>query len=156
MAYYLNRERMRVVERNDRGNVSYRKKYVFGDEVDTSKIDDAQVESLVNSGALVEDRDNLKRRREGNVPFPGSQVAGAATAPSADHSEHFDVEDEDDGETDPSTAQTPGEDALQPEEVDDYTSMDYAELQQEAKSRDLNAGGSANDLRARLRADDDA
>jgi hypothetical protein len=34
---------------------------------------------------------------------------------------------------------------------DPYTSMEFAELQQEAKARDLNAGGSADAIRARLR-----
>lgn len=34
---------------------------------------------------------------------------------------------------------------------DRYTSMEFAELQQEAKGRELNAGGSADAIRARLR-----
>jgi hypothetical protein len=40
---------------------------------------------------------------------------------------------------------------------DRYTDMEYADLQKEAKSRDgMSAGGSADELRARLRADDEA
>lgn len=40
---------------------------------------------------------------------------------------------------------------------DRYTDMPYAELQQEAKKRDgMSAGGSADELRDRLRADDEA
>lgn len=34
---------------------------------------------------------------------------------------------------------------------DKYTSMEFADLQQEAKRREINAGGSADQIRARLR-----
>lgn len=149
---FLNRESMRVVQRNDRGAVTYRKRYKFGDEVDVEHLDEGREDALLESGALVESEDDLRPRRSGNVPVPGSQVTGAATGEAADHSEHFDVPDDDD-ETDASTAVSPGE---TPEVTDEYTSMDYAELQGEAKGRGLNAGGSANDLRERLRADDNA
>lgn len=38
-----------------------------------------------------------------------------------------------------------------PGAADQYSAMEYAELQQTAKGRELNAGGSADDIRARLR-----
>lgn len=38
---------------------------------------------------------------------------------------------------------------------DKYDAMSYSDLQSEAKSRDINAGGSAEDLRERLRAFDE-
>ena len=36
-----------------------------------------------------------------------------------------------------------------------YDELDFAELREEAKRRDLSAGGSADEIRARLREDDD-
>lgn len=139
MAYLLNREAMRVVERNDRGNVTYRKRYKRGDEVDVSHIDDAQVENLVESGALVQSEDDLSEPESAGATSPVSGPHGAATGEAEDHSDLDEDSSSDDEDHD----------------VDQYDSMDYSELQAEAKRRDLSAGGSAQDLRARLRDSDD-
>lgn len=150
MAYFLNRERMRVVEKNDRGVVTYRKKYKFGDEVDTDHIEANHVENLVSTGALVESEDDLRERRMGQGPVPGSLVAGAATGPSADHAEIVDnADDYEDGETDASTATSPGE---TPAVVTEFDEMDYQELQAAAREADIPANQSAENLRSALRA----
>jgi len=145
---------MRVVERNDKGNVTYRKKYKFGDEVDTDHLDETHVENLVNSGALVESEDDLTGWNGLGAAGSGTAVTGAATAEAADHSDL--AEGEDRGPEDPEDNTLEGSDDGDQHDVDEYDAMDYAELQTEAKQRSLNAGGSAQDLRARLRADDEA
>lgn len=48
------------------------------------------------------------------------------------------------------------DDAAGAEPDDQYKTMEYAELQQAAKARELNAGGSADQLKARLREADAA
>lgn len=144
MTYYLNSDRMRVVQKNDRGLVTYRKRYGRGDEVDTSKIEDAQVENLLRTGALVESEDDVAERGAPRPPYRGSEVTGAATGEAGENPEH---------DTD-RTIMAEGDGEDDGELVDEYSGMDYAELQQAAKGRGLNAGGSADDLRARLRVDD--
>jgi hypothetical protein len=134
--------------------VIYRKMYKFGDKVDTSHLVEGRAEALVESGALVESKDDLRTRRSGLVPRVGSRVTGAATAPPADHSEHFDV-DEDEDDTESQTADDgKGEDPDNPEDVDEFTGMDYGELQDAAKaaSPPIAANQSADDLRDALRA----
>ena len=120
MKYILNREATRVVQRNEKGTVTYRKRYKKGDVVDVSYIDPTQVENLVASGALV-------------------------------------VEDDAEEAEEPTGPSTPAEgsgDGKEPQE-DEYDGLSYADLQAEAKSRDINAGGSAEELRERLRAFDE-
>lgn len=141
MSYYLNAEALRVVEKNDRGNVTYRQRYKFGDKVDVSHIDDAQVKNLVNAGRLVQSTDELRGAQSAGATSPTGDLVGAGTAPSGEGPEAEDTESPSDEDE---------------HEVDEYDAMDYAELQQEAKSRELNAGGSAQDLRARLREDDES
>jgi hypothetical protein len=146
---YLNRPRFRVVNRDDRGRVIYRKRYVFGDEVDTSKMDENHVDRLVASGALVDSEDDLGTRPGRMNPYPGSQVTGAATGEAADHSEIAEDADEDEG-----SERTDGE------VVDQYSGMDYGELQDAAREADppIPANQSADNLRAALReqaSDDD-
>ena len=163
-SYYLNRERMRVVKRNDKGNVTYRKRYRFGDKVDVDHLEEGRTEALVESGALVTSKDDLKSRRAGAVPRPGSQVTGGATREAADHSEiadeddygpeeeqtEFDVEDE---ESDSEASLTDGADADENdvEPADEYASMDYRELQAAARNKDINPSQSAEALREALR-----
>lgn len=137
----LNREAMRVVERNERGNVTYRKRYKKGDVVDTSHMDDARVEALVEDGALVSKSEYdggagaAADYQEGSGDPTGEAAVGAAGVGT--------------GGTDPVDP-----DAEPDEGPDVYDGMGYPELQQEAKSRDLNAGGSADEIRARLREND--
>lgn len=149
MADYLNRERMRVVERNEKGNVTYRKRYRFGDKVDVSHMDEDHAENLRNSGVLVGSKEDLRDLSRGTNPYPGSRVTGAATGEAGDHSEiepeavpesdeqHTDSTDEgDDGHV-----------------VDQFDAMDYSELQDAAKKADppIAANQSADELRAALR-----
>ena len=126
MKYILNREATRVVQRNEKGTVTYRKRYKKGDVVDVSYIDPTQVENLVASGAFTVEDDGEDDTEETEGPeSPDEDPKGSG-----------------DG--------TDGQD-------DGYDAMSYADLQAEAKSRDINAGGSADELRERLRAfDEDA
>lgn len=185
MALRLNREALRVVQRNDRGLVTYRKRYKFGDEVDTEKMVPEQVERLKESGALVESEDDLAEPVDAMALPPVSGPFGAATEGSSetvaygsgdtsttvpvgpDNSDDSTGEPEVDADREDTTPGTPDEgpsvsDGVQPEDpdnpplVDQYAEMDYATLQQEAKSRDLSAGGSAEDIRNRLRTADRA
>lgn len=149
MSLVLNREALRVVQRNDRGLVTYRKRYSKGDVVDTSRMVESHVENLVSSGALVESSDDLSDSPDAGDTPPSSGPFGGATVdlpespmPTPQVGD-FSTEAENDESGDDES-----------EDIDDYSDMDYASLQAEAKSRDLNAGGSAEDLRARLRADD--
>lgn len=141
MSYILASEAMRVVEKNDRGGVTYRKRYKRGQEVDVSHIDDAQVESLLASGALVEsDSDEAEAVQEATDTPEGSEVTGDTTGDTGEPL---------------SPAALPQNQPEEPDEQEDrYDAMSYPDLQREAKERDLNGGGSAEDLRERLRADD--
>lgn len=167
MTYYLNRERMRVVERHpERGNVTYRKRYTFGDEVDTSHLDEDHLQSLVDHGVFVESEDDLTGWRGYGTPGAGTALTGAATGPSAEHSEI--AEDADDRgpedpaentlDSDPSADEAASDpnapdttDLDNPSTVDRYDEMDHGQLQNEAGSRGLSKGGSAQTLRSRLR-----
>lgn len=173
---FLNREAMRVVEKNDRGLVTYRKRYKFGDEVDTDHIDDVQVENLTKSGVLVESEDDLTGRGGPQGPYPGSQVTGAATGEAREGPDPDAPEDFEDGEdprpegqvfeapeeqVDPATVPSPQDiteaGGLEVEPADRYASMDYSELQEAAKAADLRyVGVSAEDLKSSLRANDNS
>jgi len=188
MALYLNRERMRLVKVNEKGRVTKRKKYKFGDEVDTSFFDseeqEGRLDALVEKGTLVESEDDLDRyagfrhragisasSQRGQATTVGA-VAGAALAPGADHSDLD--EDGATGDAESATlvpepthedqpqgagaATTASEGADDPTEmVDQYSSMDYTELQEAAKDAGLKyVGVSADDLRANLRESDES
>lgn len=166
MALILNTERMRVVERNERGNVTYRKRYKKGDEVDVSHMDEAHVERLKESGVLVASEDDLSEPvAAGSLP-PSSGPFGAATTGSGDPTVPEDEQVVADGsaevsdpDADPDNHTGGGApvDEGDGETVSRYDSMDYSELQAEAKSRDLRyVGVGADDLRASLKADDES
>lgn len=142
--HFLNRERMRVVQRNDRGSVTYRKQYKFGDEVDVSHLDETQVKNLLKSKALVKSKDDLTGWT--GHTYPG-QVTGAALRQGEDHADIADpgASPEEKGEVD---------DDDDPEDVDQFSSMDYGQLQDAAKaaSPPIPANQSADELRAALRA----
>jgi hypothetical protein len=170
MGYYLNREAFRVVERNDRGNVTYRKRYRRGDEVDVSHIDETHVENLVNSGALVESEDDVQETPEATAQSQGAaaqaSVAGdlGSTATGAPEEpvevpedQMGDVEESDDeaqasGDADPDHPNVGGSSSPeQVEEVDEFSAMDRGELQAAAKRANVSTSGSTDTLRARLR-----
>lgn len=167
----LNREAMRVVERNDRGIVTYRKRYKQGDVVDTSHIDSAQVENLQRSGALVEraayDAEGAPRNPDGEAPALQTVANPSHQGEPVSDEEHeasYDVDGEEAefGDSDEATQEDAGgreteEDAEAAAEanaedaVDPYAEMDYATLRSTAKDKGLDASGSADDLRTRLR-----
>lgn len=152
-SYYLNREALRLVKKDDRGRVTKRKRYRRGDKVDASLLPEDRLELFLDNGTLVESEDDLDEAVRATAVPPSSPPFGAESTP---HGE--DDEDGPDHNDDPD-APTGEEDDTEPDDggvvnVDAYEAMDYAELQQAAKSRDLNAGGSAQDLRDRLRAAD--
>lgn len=155
MAYYLTTQGMRIVETNDRGNLTYQREYTYGEEVDTDHMDPARVESLVESGDLSEedprqaqqqDRSEQAARAAGiNGPVGAEAVDahGTPVTPTGVPGEGADLDAE----------QTDG-DGESVEDVDEYSSMDYSELQSEAKEADppIAANQSAEELRAALRA----
>src|SRR5690349_12541540 len=55
MGLVLTTEAMRVVETNDRGRVTFRKRYKKGDVVDESKIDSDRLDALKAKGTLVDE-----------------------------------------------------------------------------------------------------
>lgn len=133
----LKAEATRVVQKNDRGIVTYRKRYKRGDVVDVSYIEDAQVERLLASGALAYEDEEDTDDAESELAADAARArATSSTGSVADLG---------------TTATQAGGVEL---ESDEYDDMGYSDLQGLAKSRDLNAGGSAEDLRARLREDD--
>ncbi len=133
--YILKAEATRVVQKNDRGIVTYRKRYKRGDEVDVTKIDETQVQRLVEAGHLVLD--------DGEATDDAAEALAAEQARATATSSGAGVADLG------STATNEGGD--QDEEGDRYDGMSYSDLQAEAKQRTGNGGGSAEDLRERLR-----
>lgn len=170
MSYRLNTERMRVVQRNERGNVTYRKSYNFGDEVDTDRLEEGRLEALVEDGVLVSSEDDLSEAEDAGGIAPTSPPFGAATAasvPGTEGPEDDGTEQPDEGDEATGSDSTPspntqgGADPVDPAQqadnpddpntVDRYDEMDYAALKAEAKQRDVSQSGSAEDLRNRLR-----
>lgn len=174
MSYILNTGAMRVVERNDKGNVTYRKRYRRGDEVDVDHLEEGRLDVLLAAGTLVESEDDLSEVQDAGSISPVSGPFGAASAhqdgvtvaaPPATpvQDEAAQIGDPDSGSVAANTltpsnpeayteppAPTNGEDD-DVEAVDEYSDMDYPTLQKTAKARDLNAGGSGDEIRARLR-----
>lgn len=144
MSLVLTSEALRVVQRNERGQVVYRKRYKKGDVVDTSKMDDARVEIFKEKGILVEESDFEENSEDTSAAAVQATRGGFADTPTGGPAENAGQVESPDGEDDASDEQT--EDA--------YDTMEYSQLQAEAKQRGLNAGGSAEDLRGRLREDD--
>lgn len=162
--YLLNTEAMRVVQRNERGIVTYRKRYKKGDEVDVSRLEEGRLEVFLDKGTLVESQDDLTEYPTATSLAPASGPYGGATGdltegPGPESEGPASEGDEvtegfnPDADADTGTKSNPDDDV---EDVDQYSDMDYSSLQQAAKQRNLNAGGSAEDLRARLREDDES
>ena len=162
MGHFLTTQGMRVVEFNDRGNIKYQREYVRGDEVDTSHMDEDRVKALVESGdlstedpnseksddeALADEQTRVAATSGGPVGAEGLDAAGNPVAPTGEPPAP--VEGEGSGDT-----SGDGGDGSDEHDVDQYDEMDYATLKAEAGKRSLSQGGSAEDLRARLREDD--
>ena len=137
--YILKAEATRVGQKNDRGIVTYRKRYKRGDEVDVSKIDEAQVQRLLDAGHLVLDTDEAPD--EDAEALAAEQARATATSSGAGVADLGSTATNEGGDLDT--------------EGDRYDSMSYSDLQSEAKQRTGNGGGSADDLRERLREADE-
>ena len=126
--YILKAEATRIVVKNDKGIVTFRKRYKRGDVLDHQHIDPAHLQALVDSGRVAVDdgtgTDDAEEEQEGPGPDGSGEGSGG----------------DDDEES----------------EYDKYDEMSYQDLQAEAKERTGNGGGSAEDLRARLREADAA
>lgn len=168
MGYRVTREAMRVVQRNERGVVIYRKRYKRGQRVDVARLPEGRLEALVASGALVNeahDDDDAGEYEDGRGPVGSSGLTGAATDGSYDHADDTDLNsppvdedadaDEDDPDVDPAAA-GPVEDPEDPPTVDQYTEMDYDTLKAEADKRGVSKAGGAEGIRTRLREADAA
>lgn len=121
--YVLKAQATRVVNKNDKGIVTYRKRYKRGDVVDVSYIEPAQVEALVAAGHLVLD--------DGSAAPDAEEEAGATGTPD-DAEGQGDAEDE--------------------AEAEDFNSYDYPTLQRLAKERTGDGSGGKQDLIDRLTA----
>lgn len=153
MGYILKTERMRLVKKNDRDRVIRRKTFRRGDVLTTDDfeaydVDPDRVDVLIEKGTLVDERDDNTEPEDTSAATAAAVVSGPVGASTSSPNE--DLDHSDIAEPDTGGAQVPF-DPDNPESVDEYSSMDYAELQQAAKAKGLNGGGSAEDLRARLR-----
>lgn len=147
MGHILVKDALRVVRKNERGVVTYRRRYKKGQTVDTSQMEPERVEVLVASGALVSDDGEAHddaAEQDGPPVATGTDAGSTATQGPGPVSEV----DEAGGDVQEDL------DADENAGGDLYDGMDYAALKEEAKVRNLNAGGSAEDLRGRLREDD--
>lgn len=152
--YILNRAQMRVVGKNDKGNVNHRKRYRKGDVVDVSVLDEYRVQTLVDAGVFVTSEDDLTDTPDAGDTSPVSPPYGAATVGSDGTSGPLPVDDSEqsEGEGEGEKSNPEAEDDEAGHLVDEFDEMDYPTLQKAAKAADLNGGGSAEDLRVRLRA----
>lgn len=167
MKYLLNTEAMRLVEKDERGRVTKRRRYKKGDAVDASMIEESRLDALVESGTLVRSEDDLSEAVDAGGLPPTSGPFGAASShqdgvtPAAGPVEPVQGEvpsEEDEAEQtgDPESGSvaantlTPSnpESQIEPpapqngeddevEDVDKYSDMDYPTLQEAAKNRDL-------------------
>lgn len=129
-----------VLDQDDRGNVTNKERLSRGDTVEMSEAD---AERLVKTGGLRLASDAEPREGSSGTPDyePGQNGATGGAGDAAARTTGTPASDDDETGNDSS---------------DKYDSMSYSELQAEAKSRDLSAGGSTEDLQARLREDDES
>lgn len=137
--HILKAEATRIVVKNDRGIVTFRKRYKRGDVLDVEHIDPAHLQRLVDAGHVALDDGEATDDAEEDLAAQYARTQAANSTGSVG----------DLGSTGTQSDQDP--DA----EGDRYDSMSYAELQSEAKQRTGNGGGSADDLRERLREADE-
>lgn len=133
MGLRLNREALRVVGKNEKGTVTHRRRFKKGDKLDKASLDilgDDRVQHFLDRGVLVDEdaTEDTDGPETGSDTPEDPQGSGEATGEAG------------------GTPETDG--------PDKYDEMSYADLQAEAKERTGNGGGSADDLRARLREQD--
>lgn len=180
MGHVLKTERMRVVHRNDRGVVTKRKTFKRGDTVSASDFpESSRFDHLVDKGVLV-DEEEFSGGSDANLHDPAVQGRGlgnsnATTKTTLDFSGglpdgvvknsdgsftisgakaeelskaieegDFDDEEESDDEDEGGTSD--------PEP--DYESMEYSDLQKQAKERTGDGSGGKDALIARLKGQD--
>lgn len=139
-----------VVETDKAGNITKRERHPRGATVEMTE---GEADRLVRAGGLVlasdaDDEGGLSEAEQ-EQRTSGAAAAGGVTGGDGEvHPDHLGPEDDED-------LTEEGDDSDEEEEpepeTDGLDEMEYADLQQAAKSRNLNAGGSADDLRARIR-----
>jgi TATA-binding protein-associated factor Taf7 len=128
-------EATRIVVKNDKGIVTFRKRYKRGDVLDVEHIDPAHLQKLIDSGHVTDGTEEVTDDADADLAADAARVrAAGSTGGTGDLGTSSTQSDQD-------------EDA----EGDRYDGMSYADLQAEAKQRTGNGGGSAEDLRERLR-----
>lgn len=143
MGYVLAVSRYLNITKNKAGKVLRKERLSRGDSVD--HLSEEQLDRLLSLGAIRDEDDVPEPVENTEQEHPGQD--GGEDSEGQDGA--GDGQDEDEG----------GEGG-EPE-PDEFEDMDYPSLQQAAKARDLNAGGSADEIRARIRqheaeqADDD-
>lgn len=193
MGYRLTSEALRVIQSDEKGKVTYRRRYKKGQIVDTSKMDEKRVELFIQKGYLVDEdaepEAEPEETEDGQESSEGSDGSEQATGDLPDLPEGLDydellawvaegeelddrrgrasavfAQEKENEDFDESAVSADLQKAVYGDRSGDddsdvhpdkYTEMNYPSLQQEAKSRGLNGGGSADDLRIRLREDDE-
>lgn len=179
MGYVLKTERLRVVHRNERGVVTKRQSFRRGDKVSASDFQEkSRFDRLVEKGSLV-DEEEFSGGSDANLYDPAVQGRGlgnsnATTKTTLDFSGGLPdgvVKNSDgsftiSGEKAEELAKAIEEGDLDDEESDnedegetsdpepDYESMEYSDLQRQAKERTGDGSGGKDALIARLKGQD--
>lgn len=157
MAYYLTTGGMRVVQVNERGVVTWRKEYSRGDEVDVDRLEEGRLDLLLETGDLVEKKDDVPTDDGGESPATVTAAASAVTAGSTSTAPHNAA-----GQPlSPVTGEDVGSREVEKDIDEDpnaggdrYDSMSWPDLQAEAKTRTGDASGGKEAVIGRLRAQD--
>lgn len=140
--YRLTSEALRVVQSDDKGKVTYRRRYKKGQIVDVTKMDQDRLDLFIDKGYLVDVDADPEPDPEEVKEDPTEETTEPETAPEPTEESTPQEEPKDNPEETPETG---------PSAEDVYDRMPYAELQQEAKARTGNGAGNAAELQARLR-----
>lgn len=135
---------------NDSGRVTEKRRYVKGDTIED--LDPAKADRLLAAGAIVEvgaDEEDFEDEAVVQTTATDATLSGAvAGVPAGETADTVGTGDSDE-EQEQRTASTAPTSR-------DYESMEYSDLQTEAKERTGNGGGSKADLVERLQAHDRA
>lgn len=153
--YFLTTQGMRVVEQNDRGNTTYQREYKKGEKIDVEHMDQARIDTLVESGDLTTEDPNKSDAEPEDTSEREVRAAaltgGVGAAGVSDNNVLDAPPDQGDGMKSEAKSDDSGS-SEDEHDVDKYDAMDYSELQAAAKEKDLKyVGVSADDLRASLR-----
>lgn len=147
MGYLLKVKRYTSLRQNADGRILGKRRFVRGDDV--SGLPERELERLIDLDAVV-DEDEVEEAESEETPTedPEEEPEGEST-PETPEGQGTPETDQGDG-----TEEGGGEKPQSEDAPETYEEFEYADLQQEAKRRELNAGGSAADLRERLIAHD--